>query len=81
MSVHSPPYAYLLLGHVERVLRRPVELTTQSGHEFRHSQGWVTASCLYDMLMLLVEENGFRGIPPIAGEMRSAARLHDGRTL
>ena len=31
----------------------------------------LTASCRYDMLMLLVEENGFHGTPPIAGgEMR-----------
>jgi len=31
----------------------------------------LTASCRYDMLMLLVEENGFHGMPPnCGGEMR-----------
>jgi hypothetical protein len=37
----------------------------------RGSRCSLTASCLYDMLMLLVEENGFHGMPPNrAGEMR-----------
>jgi hypothetical protein len=32
MSVHSPPYAYLLIWQDSKVLRRSIEPTTQSGH-------------------------------------------------
>jgi hypothetical protein len=38
----------------------------------------LTASCRYDMLMILVEENGFHGMPPnCGGETGTATQINE----
>jgi hypothetical protein len=38
----------------------------------------LTASCRYDMLMLLAEENGFHGMPPnCGGETGTAPQINE----
>ena len=70
-------------------INRVMKLMTH--HRVRHiAIGCLrTAPCRCDMLMFLVEENGFHGMPPIAGagpalpraSMRSATRSPDGSSL